>query len=1176
MKKRIIALLLSFALLVPTALSAVALESAPEAKSSKAAPFDYTSLYVQDGLVIAFSASGKTASDAPTSLQDSLGNSFTVGANAVWGDGALLNRGTTVDFSSAQGTKLNDKSYTYEFVLGYEDKVANTAGSTQGGCFDVGVLKYKITYTTDNVTVANAYASLKNGSASSWIYDYGATAWTAKPLLDTVEKGEIIELSQIGELSTGVTPTTIAFSAYRNGKSLGKVSTNSVYKTGFEYNPALSFKFGKNLNMEIYAVRAYSDVLTDDQRAQNHFADVCAYYSLDVTKYLTLTKAEQKGVHEAFSSVRILRESTRDIQALLDASVDMKGKMPAVPLENALSFDGYAVSLWSTPSLRAEFSLDEALITSALSTDYFIECGGVVAPADAEGELVKFDPESLCFVATDPSYRLTTAYSSDLNPNIPEKITATATFTEEEALLYRNDELVFKAYIGISDLENAHVILFDAESELFGDAVSLTTLYEHFFLNGYMQYPSVRSSIDGKLLDILTAVEAELASARDAQKTAENALADIDMLAQLESTAYASSQEKDADKYEAYADAYTAQFAYCARKAEVDLFADKLTALKEAIDTLESKIAEETKDLSDAESALYVNKFTALLRRAQNELNEAGAQLHVDSALASQYASARQACQQALSSSYKIQKTLNGTALDNYVIFGDRADASLRLLTSSLLSEYGMLLPTIPAVLARFAPADTCSIHADNERTHSVYGQSVLAYEEENGKTVTLYGNTQTSIYHAVLKLLSLFEERHKVDLDPITTIEVKDVMNQTYAVDSFFRPDGTLDTDSKEPLTIVCIGGSLTELGKKWVAQVKEYFGERFPNRPVTIYNAGVGGTGSKLGAARFEQNVLSKNPDLVIIEFSVNDASQNQTNSTCHLENMIYQCLQAEKIPGIIYAHTPQAVDKDADLYAKHCNQVAWKGALAEHYGISVVDIYDYFRRCYEEKKISTGNYDLTYTEYISDIYKTTDDGTYDVHPISTGRGYNMYAEAFIEAFDADLASMLTRLPYTDVFTTAAEESVKATHNLIPYNSDRLTYEGTWETWTEAKKYNNADSNAYIGNHRYVYPFMEDGVHRVYKPTTTSAISLTTTATDISFYYHGAKSGLGATVYVNGTQVGTLTTKTGAQQPFQTATVSLGNAEGKEVNVRIVIDTPTTTQYTFQFGYVIETFKP
>ncbi|MBR2951348.1 MAG: hypothetical protein IKC43_00025 [Clostridia bacterium] len=178
MKTKLIAFLLVLTLLLPTALSSVALEvegSAPSAPSAQTAdPFDYTSLYVEDSLIIAFSAAGKTAGDAPNSLTDSLGNSFSVGAGAIFENGVLLNRGAVLNFTEAQGTKLNGKSYTYDFVLGYEDTVAEAAGSAQGSSFDIGVLNYKVVYTKDEVTAAHAYM---NGTGE-WVNDYGAATWT--------------------------------------------------------------------------------------------------------------------------------------------------------------------------------------------------------------------------------------------------------------------------------------------------------------------------------------------------------------------------------------------------------------------------------------------------------------------------------------------------------------------------------------------------------------------------------------------------------------------------------------------------------------------------------------------------------------------------------------------------------------------------------------------------------------------------------------------------------------------------------------------------------------------------------------------------------------------------------------------------------------------------------------
>lgn len=47
------------------------------------------------------------------------------------------------------------------------------------------------------------------------------------------------------------------------------------------------------------------------------------------------------------------------------------------------------------------------------------------------------------------------------------------------------------------------------------------------------------------------------------------------------------------------------------------------------------------------------------------------------------------------------------------------------------------------------------------------------------------------------------------------------------------------------------------------------------FPQADFTYINAGIGGTTSQFGVARAEADLLSKEPDFVIIEFSVNDDS-------------------------------------------------------------------------------------------------------------------------------------------------------------------------------------------------------------------------------------------------------------------------------------------------------------
>ena len=54
---------------------------------------------------------------------------------------------------------------------------------------------------------------------------------------------------------------------------------------------------------------------------------------------------------------------------------------------------------------------------------------------------------------------------------------------------------------------------------------------------------------------------------------------------------------------------------------------------------------------------------------------------------------------------------------------------------------------------------------------------------------------------------------------------------------------------------------------------RVRQKLNYLFPRAVVNIINAGIGGTTAKLGAKRIERDVLSKNPDLCVVCFGLND---------------------------------------------------------------------------------------------------------------------------------------------------------------------------------------------------------------------------------------------------------------------------------------------------------------
>ncbi len=79
------------------------------------------------------------------------------------------------------------------------------------------------------------------------------------------------------------------------------------------------------------------------------------------------------------------------------------------------------------------------------------------------------------------------------------------------------------------------------------------------------------------------------------------------------------------------------------------------------------------------------------------------------------------------------------------------------------------------------------------------------------------------------------------------------------------------------ESVTVVQIGGSITEgyFADDNLSQgdrVVEFLNAAFPGK-VTFHNAGIAATGATFGAYRLAQDVLAKTPDLVIVEYNIND---------------------------------------------------------------------------------------------------------------------------------------------------------------------------------------------------------------------------------------------------------------------------------------------------------------
>lgn len=141
------------------------------------------------------------------------------------------------------------------------------------------------------------------------------------------------------------------------------------------------------------------------------------------------------------------------------------------------------------------------------------------------------------------------------------------------------------------------------------------------------------------------------------------------------------------------------------------------------------------------------------------------------------------------------------------------------------------------------------------------------------------------------------------------------------------------------EEVTIAYLGGSITQgTGADnencYAALTTKWIENQYPDAKVNYVNAGIGATGSYIGVHRCDAQVLSHNPDLVFIDFSVNDESQNNAINKLTYEGLIRKIWKHSSNPGIICI----AMTQDNGTSVQECH-----GEVTEKYSVPFVSYHD-----------------------------------------------------------------------------------------------------------------------------------------------------------------------------------------------------------------------------------------
>ena len=222
--------------------------------------------------------------------------------------------------------------------------------------------------------------------------------------------------------------------------------------------------------------------------------------------------------------------------------------------------------------------------------------------------------------------------------------------------------------------------------------------------------------------------------------------------------------------------------------------------------------------------------------------------------------------------------------------------------------------------------------------------------------------------------------------------------------------PTGARGDEEAKPLTIVAFGDSTTAFRGELVVYSmileRELTAE---GRQVTVINSGKGGDNTAGAAGRFETDVLAHDPDLVIIQFGINDSAvdvwKGATEPRVPIED--YE----RNLEGFVTALT----ERGCAVIIMTSNPLRWTDKLRETYGKPPYDPDDpegfnlllpgYVERARQvaaRHELPLVDSFRAFTEYGQAEGQSTDDLLLDgMHP--SARGHEIEAEMLLQQIRA-----------------------------------------------------------------------------------------------------------------------------------------------------------------------------
>jgi len=267
------------------------------------------------------------------------------------------------------------------------------------------------------------------------------------------------------------------------------------------------------------------------------------------------------------------------------------------------------------------------------------------------------------------------------------------------------------------------------------------------------------------------------------------------------------------------------------------------------------------------------------------------------------------------------------------------------------------------------------------------------------------------------------------------------------------------------DEVKIAYFGGSITAQ-KGYRVKSLEWLQKEYPKAKISEINAAIGGTNSELGVFRMDYDVLPYKPDLVFVEFAVNDGGTSPENIHRAMEGIVRKVWKADATIDICFVYTLTANMVTTLQEGKYPNAAAAMDVLADHYGIPSIHMGLEVAHLVKQgkvvmvgeksemTKVSGDDLNVSSDNVNKDVVYFSKDG---VHPY-VDTGHQLYLEAIVRSFEpikqagqkgkhdfsvpfrADNLEQAKMLPFEAILPGKGWEKLPETHPLVKSFKNRM----------------------------------------------------------------------------------------------------------------------------------------